>query len=254
MHPILIQIGPLSIKTYGFFIAVGFLTGIALALAEAKRLNFDRQFILDLAFYIILAALIGSRAYYVFSNLSYFIQHPLDIFKVWQGGLTFIGGFICALATCIYMIQKRGMPLWETLDIFAPSLAVGVFFGRLGCFSAGCCYGSPCDLPWAVTFTDPHTLARPDIALHPTQLYSAGGALITFLVLFLLRKRKSFHGQLTLLWVMLYCSFRSVIEQFRGDIRSDMLMGRYSVTLVLSIIFILAAAALYPVLKKKNPC
>ena len=97
MHPILLELGPLSIKTYGFLIAVGFLIGIALASREAKRVGINQQAVLDLAFYIILGAIIGSRLFYVLTHPEYFRDSMLDAFKVWEGGLTFYGGFIMAL-------------------------------------------------------------------------------------------------------------------------------------------------------------
>ena len=249
MHPILLQIGGFSIKTYGFLVATGFLVGIIVALKEARRIGYDPQFILDLSFYIILGAIIGSRLFYVVTHISYYRDNPVDALKVWQGGLTFFGGFILAAVVCVWMIRKKGLGIWKTLDLFAPSMAIGVFFGRLGCFSAGCCYGKPCDLPWAVTFTDIQSLAMRNIPLHPTQLYSSFGALITFIVLMMLRKRKSFDGQLALTWVLCYSGFRSLIELFRGDPRGDLISGTYPVSQVMALLLFFCALAAFPVLK-----
>lgn len=241
MHPILLQFGQFSIKTYGFFIAVGFMAGIGLALREARRLEYNPQFILDLAFYMIVGAIVGSRVFYVATHLSSYRAHPLDALKLWQGGLTFFGGFILAVIICIVLIKRQGLSVWKTFDLFAPSLAVGVFFGRIGCFFAGCCYGKPCSLPWAITFNNPESLAQLNIPLHPTQLYSAGGALVTFLILFMLRKRKSFDGQLALLWILLYSSFRTGIELFRGDMRGDLLLGRYPSSQAMALLLIVVS-------------
>ncbi|MCP4716227.1 MAG: prolipoprotein diacylglyceryl transferase [Deltaproteobacteria bacterium] len=253
MHPILLQLGPISIKTYGFLIATGFLMGISLAVRDAKQENFDPQIILDLAFYMIIGAIVGSRIFYVFTNLSYFLQHPLDIFKIWQGGLVFFGGFILSFSICVWMIKRNGLQLLKTLDLFAPSLAIGVCFGRLGCFFAGCCYGKACELPWAITFTNPDTLARMHVPLHPTQLYSSLGALITFLILFFWRKRKTFDGQLLLIWLFMYSGFRSIIELFRGDIRGDMWFDKYATSQILAWALVMLAVGLYPVFKRKYP-
>lgn len=252
MHPILLQVGSFSIKTYGFLIAVGFLAGISLALRDAKRLGYDQQIILDIAFYIIIGAIVGSRIFYVLINFSHYLQHPLAVFKIWQGGLVFFGGFILAVVLALWIIRKNRLPVWRTLDIFAPSLAVGVFFGRLGCFSAGCCYGKPCDLPWAVTFTNPHSLAQLHTPLHPTQLYASCGALITFCILYLTRKKKFFDGQLTLMWVILYSGFRLIEETYRGDFRGDLVFGMYTVSQVISVVLIAAAVICFPVLKKRG--
>ena len=252
MHPILIELGGFSIKTYGFLIALGFGIGLFLASREARRVGLNVQAIGDLAFYILLGSIIGARLYFILTNLGYFTQHPLDMFKIWEGGLTFFGGFIVAVILCVWMIRKHRLPVWKTLDVFAPSLAVGVFFGRLGCFAAGCCYGKECDLPWAVTFTHPLTLARTGVHLHPTQLYSALGAIITFILLYSFRKHKTFEGQLSLLWVLCYSCERLITEQFRGDIRGGMLTENIELSFVIAAVLIVVSLVLFPILRRKN--
>jgi phosphatidylglycerol---prolipoprotein diacylglyceryl transferase len=251
MHPILIDFGFFSIKTYGFFIAAAFLAGIALAVREARRQGVDSQIILDMSFYMIIGAIVGSRLFYVLTNFTYYLTHPLDLFKVWQGGLTFYGGFILAISVCLYMIHRYRMGIWKTFDLFAPSLALGVMLGRLGCFSAGCCHGRPCDLPWAITFTHPESLALLHVPLHPVQLYASAGALITFVVLYCMRNRKTFDGQLALLWMLLYSASRSVEELFRGDVREDLLLG-YPSARIIALGMLVGVAALYPVVRRRN--
>jgi phosphatidylglycerol:prolipoprotein diacylglycerol transferase len=252
MHPILIELGGFSIKTYGFLIALGFGLGLFLASREARRVGLSVQAIGDLAFYILLGSIIGARLYFILTNLGYFTQHPLDMFKIWEGGLTFFGGFIAAVMLCVWMIRKHRLPLWKTLDVFAPSLALGVFFGRLGCFAAGCCYGKESGMPWAVTFTHPLTLAKAGVHLHPTQLYSALGAIITFTLLYGFRRRKTFEGQLALLWVMCYSCERLITEQFRGDIRGGMLTENIELSFVIAAVLIVVSLVLFPILRKKN--
>ncbi len=254
MHPILLELGPLSIKTYGFLIAVGFLIGIALATREAKRVGINQQTVLDLAFYIILGAIIGSRLFYVITHPEYFRANLLDAFKVWEGGLTFYGGFIMAFAVAVFMIKKHRLPACQTLDLFAPSLAVGILFGRLGCFFAGCCYGRLCSFPWAVTFTNPQSLAELNVPLHPVQLYAAAGSAITLAILLLLKKRKTFHGELALVWIMLYSGCRLFEELFRGGQRGDLVFKTYPASQVMALVLLVAAAIVFPVLKKRNPC
>jgi phosphatidylglycerol:prolipoprotein diacylglycerol transferase len=252
MYPILLDLGGFSIKTYGFLIALGFALGLLLASREAKRVGLSVQAIGDLAFYILLGAIIGARLYFILTNLDYFTRHPLDMLKIWQGGLTFFGGFIAAVILCVWMIRRHRLPVWKTLDVFAPSLALGVFFGRLGCLAAGCCYGRQCALPWAVTFTHPETLARTGVPLHPTQIYSALAALITFVILYVLRRHKSFDGQLALLWILCYSCARVVIEQFRGDVRGGMLTDNIELSFVIAAGLIIISLVLFPILKKKN--
>ena len=119
----------------------------------------------------------------------HFLEHPLDMVKIWEGGLVFYGGVIFALPTVIWYAKKKGLPLWQTADIWAPSIAIGHAIGRLGCFCAGCCYGRPAEgLPWAVTFTNPNSLAILGTPLHPTQLYESALELMNFLILMTLRR------------------------------------------------------------------
>ncbi len=231
MYPILLKLGKINIYTYGFFIALGFFAGIFLAKKEAKRVGENPEMIMDLSFYILLSAIIGSRLLYVMTDPGFFFSNPIEIFKIWNGGLVFYGGFIAALIVSIFYLKKRKIPIWKTADIFAPSLAIGHFFGRIGCFSAGCCYGKASDLPWAVTFTDPNTLAKPiGVPLHPTQLYSALNNLIIFGILWFFRTRKRVDGQLFWLYVFIYGITRSLIEIFRGDFRGGIIFGIFSIS------------------------
>ena len=252
MHPILLDFGFFSIKTYGFLIAIGFMAGIFIAAREAKRLNVDPQIILDIAVYIIVGAIVGARLFFVATRFSYYKDNPLDVFKIWEGGLVFYGGFILALIVCVWIIKKNNLKLWQTLDIFAPSLAIGVFFGRLGCFFAGCCFGRTCEFPWAVTFNDPQSLAVLNTPLHPTQLYSVTGALFTFIIIYSLRKRKSFDGQLAMIWVFMYSGLRSIIEFYRGDIRGAIIFGQFPVTQVIAFLLAFSSMLIFIVLKVKS--
>jgi phosphatidylglycerol:prolipoprotein diacylglycerol transferase len=252
MHPILLQIAGFSVKTYGLFVATGFLAGIIFALREAKRKGYDPQQTLDLAFYIILGAIIGSRIFYVLTHFSYYSNNLLEIFKVWQGGLTFFGGFILSFLIGLWYTKRHQLVIWKTFDIFAPSIAIGEFFGRIGCFFAGCCYGKECTLPWAVTFSHPNSLATLGRQLHPTQLYASGAALLTFLVLFTFRKRVTFNGQLALMWLVLYSFFRLIIDSFRGDPRGDILFGQYYFSQIAAVFMIVFTLVLYPLLRKNE--
>src|SRR3989337_1833676 len=219
MHPILIKLGPFTIYSYGFFLAIGFMLAIVYVTREAKRVGVDPQKVSDMAFYLIVAALIGARLLFLLTEFHDFGDNPLEVFKIWKGGLVFYGGFIGALPAGIWDVKPNKMPLWKTADIIAPALALGQSLGRIGCFSAGCCYGREADVPWAVTFTDPNSLARLGVPLHPTQLYESALDLGIFLFLITLRKRKTFEGQLIWLYTLLYAVARLIVESFRGDPR-----------------------------------
>jgi phosphatidylglycerol:prolipoprotein diacylglycerol transferase len=231
MHPILFRLGPLTLHTYGFLVAAGFLIGIAFAVRQAKKEGIPSDKIIDLGFYIILAAIIGSRLLFILVNAGHYIANPLDIFKIWEGGLVFYGGILLAVPTAIWYVKKNRLGLWNTADIFAPSIAIGHAFGRLGCFAAGCCYGkAAASLPWGVIFTDPNCLAPTNVALHPTQLYESAGEFINFLLLISLRRYKTFNGQLFMSYLILYSVLRFTVEFFRGDVERGFIFLNLSVS------------------------
>lgn len=252
MYPVLFEFGRLKIYTYGFFVAAGAVAAILFARRRARQTGLDPNRITDLCFYLVIAAILGSRLFYVAVNLEYFSAAPLEIFKIWSGGLVFYGGFIAALITGLLYTRRQGLPLGKTADIAAMALPLGHFFGRIGCFFAGCCYGQTCDLPWAVTFAHPDSLAPLHVPVHPTQLYSAAANLAIFLLLFSLRNQQRLSGRLFLLYMFAYGILRSVIEIFRGDDRGAFLLDTFSVSQVLGIGAALGALVLFFVLGRKR--
>lgn len=254
MHPVLFRIGGFAVYSYGLFVAMGFLAGMALAIREARRVALDPDKISDLFFWVIIAAIVGSRLLYVAVEIRSFLSAPLEIFKIWKGGLVFYGGLILAFMVIVFFIRRKQLPFWITMDVLAPSLAIGQVFGRMGCLFAGCCYGRPADLPWAVTFTDPDSLAPLYVPLHPTQLYEAGAVLLIFLVLMLVREVKRFEGQVMWTYVFLYSVARFVIENYRGDYRGMVWGDMLSTSQFISVFLAITALICFSVLwgKKGN--
>lgn len=252
MYPVLLKIGKLPIYTYGFFVAAGFVVGITVTRHEAKRLGEDQDTIMDLCFYVLIAAIVGSRLFYVLTNLSTFISDPLEIFRIWNGGLVFYGGFVAALMTAIIYVKQKEVSLFKTADMMAPALAMGHAIGRIGCFFAGCCYGKACDLPWAVTFTNPDSLAPVNVPLHPTQLYSITANLIIFIFLWVFRGRKRFDGQIFWIYVLLYGVSRSFIEIFRGDFRGNFVFGILSISQAIGAGMVLISVVMFILLGKRE--
>ena len=236
MHPVLVRFGSLTIHTYGVLVAAGFLLGLALAVKQAKKEGIPQERIIDIGFYVLVAAIVGSRLFFVAVNAGHYLKHPLDIFKIWEGGLVFYGGLILALPSALWYIRKHHLDGWRITDIFAPSIAIGHAVGRIGCFAAGCCHGRLCELPWAVTFHDPESLATTGIPLHPTQLYESAGEFLNFLILITLRRYQSFKGQLFWTYIFLYSVLRFVVEFFRGDEARGYLFGGISVSQGISVI------------------
>ncbi|MBF0118978.1 MAG: prolipoprotein diacylglyceryl transferase [Desulfobacterales bacterium] len=255
MHPILLKLGKLEIYTYGFFIAVGFLVGIFLAKRQAAKEDISPDMILDLGFYILIAAIIGSRIFYIGTNIDFFMNNPIEMFKIWNGGLVFYGGFLGGLITGVLYLKKQKVSIWKTADILAPSLAIGHFFGRIGCLFAGCCYGKQCDLPWSITFKNPQSLAPIGISLHPTQIYDAISNLIIFSFLLFFRRYKKFDGQIFWLYAMFYGIFRIIVEAFRGDFRGVTILNTFSISQVIGLsIGVIAIFMLNILSRDARPC
>ncbi len=251
MHPVLFKIDGLTVHTYGFFVAMGVLAGILFSKQEAKRLGMDPERIVDLCFYIVIAAIVGSRVLYVFTDVKFFIANPLEMFMLWKGGLVFYGGFVAAVLVAVFYIRRHRLPLGKCADIAALSIPLGHSLGRLGCFSAGCCYGKGCDLPWAVTFHHPLSLAPLHVPIHPTQLYCFIANFLIFLSLFFYRTRKKYDGQLFWLYVLLYGCCRSVIEIYRGDFRGSLILNTLSISQVLGISLAATAVVMLIILSRR---
>lgn len=267
MHPVLIDFfGFFKLHTYGLMIALGFLIGMQLGVREARRVDLSEkrdfdQFILDLTFWILVAAIVGSRVLFIIVEWdSRYASDPLKIFKIWEGGLVFYGGFIGAVAFSVFYCWKKGRNFFQVADILIPSVALGHFFGRLGCLAAGCCWGVEVDpsFPLAVQFPDGSlvhsTMERQGVIphgetftphLHPVQLYESAGELAIFFLLLTVRAYKRFHGQVLLLYLFVYPILRTNLEFIRGDkARGEYAIGDLMVSTSQIISVLIAAIAL----------
>jgi len=238
MYPILFQFGPFHVYAYGFFIVVGFVAATFLAILKVRKSNIDISLenAADLFFYTVLSAFLGSRILYVLINFHAFCQHPLQILKLWEGGLVFYGGLFAAAVVALWVMKMHRLPVWKLADLISPLIALGLCFGRIGCFLAGCCYGKETSLPWAVVFRDPDSLARLNVPLHPTQRYDALNGFVLFLFLSWMEKRKTFDGQIFWLFLSLYSVTRFFIEIFRGDPRGFLFIDLLSTSQAIGIL------------------
>ena len=244
MYPILFRLGGLNIYAYGFFLILGLVVAGILAILKVRKegLHIPFERVADLFFYTVLSALIGSRILFVLINFDAYRENPLQILKIWEGGLVFYGGLILAIGVSIGYMHWYRLPIWKLFDLVSPLIALGLFFGRIGCFFAGCCYGKETSLPWGVIFTTPNSLARLNVPLHPTQLYDAANALAVFLFLTWKEKRKAFDGQISFLFLLFYSTTRFFIEMLRGDPRGflfqDLLSTSQGIGIFLAILSI----------------
>jgi phosphatidylglycerol:prolipoprotein diacylglycerol transferase len=219
MCPILFQLGRLTVYAYGSILALGFIVGGVLVLLKVRKEGISLDRMVELFCLTIFSALLGARGLDVLVDLPSYREDPLKVFRLWEGGLTFYGGFLLAVGAGIIYMRWYRLPVWKMADLFTPSVALGLFFARIGCFMAGCCYGKATILPWGVTFIHPQSLARLGVPLHPTQLYEAAGCLSLFLFLTWTEKKKSYEGEIFWLFLLLYSLLRFLIEFFRDDPR-----------------------------------
>jgi len=217
MHPILFHIGSLPIRSYGLMVALAFAAAILLARRRAPARNVDPDAIVDLAFFVIIASIIGARVTYVIVHWEYYTGDILRAFKLWDGGLALYGGMILGVLCGLWFFKHRGINPWVGADITAPSLALGIGIGRIGCFLNGCCFGKHCDLPWAVTFPPISGAGTyfPGVPLHPTQLYESAAAFAVMGILLLLDRRRRFPGFLFWSFMLLLSIYRFLIDPLR---------------------------------------
>ena len=229
MHPVLCQIGPLHIFSYGLMLAVAVVVCSLLLVREAPHRGLSPDILMDLVFWAILFGIIGARVFFIFLNLEIFVADPLEIVKLQHGGLAFQGGLIGGfLAGWIFMRLKK-MAVLPTLDLIAPFIALGHSIGRIGCFLNGCCYGRP--VSWGIYFPVHHE------RLHPTQLYESFGLLLLFFFLKWYEKRKHADGEIFFSYLVLAAALRFVNEFLRAD-HADVVWGLSIFQLVSIGIFI----------------
>jgi phosphatidylglycerol:prolipoprotein diacylglycerol transferase len=247
------------IHSYGFLLAVAFITGLSVSARAAAREGIETNKVYDLGLYIAISALVGSKALLLITELHYYLENPREIFSLatLRSGGVYYGGFILAVIVGIALSYRARLPVWKMADLFAPGIAVGQSIGRLGCFAAGCCYGRPTTVPWGVIFTDSYsheTVGVPlYVRLHPTQIYEAVASLMIFVVLWQALKRKRYDGQVFILYLVLYSITRFSIEFLRGDPERGFVFGGVlSTSQLISIFLIIFAAVLFSRLKKKT--
>jgi phosphatidylglycerol---prolipoprotein diacylglyceryl transferase len=263
MFPILVKIGPLTIHTYGFMMAVGVAIGLWFIYVQAKKAGLDANRIMDAAFYTIIVSLIGAKLILFISNISYYVAYPRELFALARSGGVFQGGLTFGVIYALWYFHRKKIPTWPTADLIAPALALGHGFGRIGCFSAGCCYGSECTLPWAVVFNNEYASELTGVhlhtPLHPVQLYEAVLNFLNFGILYFILKKKKFDGQVFSFYIVNYSVIRFLTEYFRGDhsekiyfIRGGTPLSSLSLPQLFCLLGLIGGAVLAVVLKRRK--
>jgi phosphatidylglycerol:prolipoprotein diacylglycerol transferase len=256
---------PWSLHTYGVLIAAGFIFAMKLGQRQALHEGEDPDRVVDLAFYVLLTGLIGSRIVFILTKLDDYVKNPVEILMFWRGGLVWYGGFIAASLYVVWYCRRYRLNFFKHADLYIPLVALAHGFGRVGCLAAGCCHGKPTDLPWGIVFPNgsmAHAaqqsaglVAYGDHALpiHPTQLYEAGFEIGMFWLLTMLRPRKRFHGELLLIWLATYPIARSIIEVVRGDKERGVWFLGLSTSQLISIVVAGVAVWVFFHLRKAPP-
>src|SRR5262245_1306209 len=247
--PLSLLRGPFTLHTYGLLLAVAFLAGLWVASRQAKRAGLDANRVTDMAVWVLIAGLVGAKLMLVVVDWKRYSSNPPDLWTIFQSGGVFYGGLIGGILAAAYFVRRYALPAWPTADVLAPGVVVGQAIGRLGCFFAGCCYGKPASVPWAVTFTDAyanrHVGTPLDVALHPSQLYESLACFLVFLA-----PRKRFAGQVVLTYALLYSVARFGLEFFRGDPDRGGAWG-LSTSQIVAVVIVLAAGYLFTRLRRR---
>ena len=276
MLPTLVEIGPISLHSYGLMLALGFLITLHLARRECAREGLNAEVISDMGFWGLLVGLAGTRILHMIMYREYYhLDDPLGWIAVWRGGLVFQGA-ILAIPLCYWYLRRHGIPFWKTADIAFTYFPLGHALGRIGCFLNGCCYGKRTDMPWGIPFrrvpwdTAQSVVGSPpfedhclryglslnehwSFPVHPTQLYSALGLVSIFLIMLYLRKKwQPFTGYALPVYFVLYGILRFIVEFFRGD-HNPTHFTTLTDQQVFSLLAIVFGIALYFVLRRHAP-
>lgn len=266
MHPILFEFqtpeflrfllpDTITIFSYGTMIALGALMGFAYTAWQGKKqLNIRFETTNELILLILIFSIIGGKFFVIFEDFKGFLSDPGSLFRNFSSGFVFYGSLLFAIPTMLIFFRIKKIPTLPMLDIMAITTCIVHGTGRIGCFFAGCCHGTPHDGIFSVVFTDPVCQARPlNTPLHPTQLYSMSLIYGIMIILLIISQRKQFHGQLFLLYLILYSAGRMILEIFRGDLSRGYLIQDYITnSQFISVLVIIVALYFYLRFRKRK--
>lgn len=215
MHPVLLKLGPFTVYSWGFMLALAVVIGIWGVGKLFEREGFSPDTALNMSIFMVLAGVIGARLLYiVVYEWQDFLNSPSSV--LWRGnlaGLIWYGGFIGGFLAYYIYVKKNRLPFFKIADMFAPYIALGYAIVRIGCFLNGCCYGAVTDSACGVVFPYVDHFNR-----YPTQLYSSFLNLVLFFILWRLYEQKRFDGQVFAVYIIGYSVYRFIIEFFRESL------------------------------------
>lgn len=257
MRPILFSAGPVSVPAFFLMIMIATLAATFYGYWLAKREKADPVVILDFGIIAIVASVIGSRVFHIVIEYpSYYLENPLRVFYFWQGGFVSIGAYVFAIASWFAYLKIRHLEGWRYFDISAAMAPVAIFFVRIGCLCAGCCYGKPTDFFFHLVFKNPASAAGAHhlgVPLHATQIYFMINAVVMAVLLYFVYRYKKFHGQVAAVFLMYYGVTRFLIEFLRGDEDRGLFFGKaISTGQIAMICAFVTGAVIYSILYLKS--
>lgn len=254
MEKVALDLGPIQIYWYSIFIFIGMLVACFLIYKEAKKRGIEEDFLVNLTFNTIIIGIIGARLYYVLFNLSYYLDNPVEIFQIWNGGLAIHGGIIAGLLFIIYYCKKHEVNLWKMLDIIVVGLIIAQAIGRWGNFFNSEAYGP------ITTASHLKSLGIPQFIIdgmyilgeyrQPTFFYESVWCLFGFLAMLIIRQYKYLKiGQLTSFYLIWYGIIRFIIEAMRTD---SLMLGPLKMAQLVSLVFIVSGIIIFIKSTKTN--
>lgn len=263
----------IPIYSYGFMLMVAFLVAITIARWRAKREGLDPNKITDLGIYLVCAGIFGARIFFIIQFYKEYQYNLLSIFKIYEGGLVYYGGLFAGIVTLFIYVRKHRLPFLKIIDILMPSAALGLGFGRIGCFLNGCCFGKvAAHIPWAIRFPKTadetgmvdgspafvHQYERALVSLsdthslpiHPTQLYSFLADVALFFILSVFLKYRKKDGEALLLFGILYPVIRYSMESLRDD--NPLFFGLFTIAQIISIGMFVVSGSLFTIIRLKS--
>jgi phosphatidylglycerol---prolipoprotein diacylglyceryl transferase len=224
LRPELFHIGPITIHSYGFFLAIAFIVAMLVSYWYLRRQFMDAYVVFELVLAAAIGGILGARIFYVVGHWSEFSSSWWEAFKFWNvQGLVFYGGFILGILAAIAVVKLRGLSIGVVLDSGGLAVPIALAIARVGCLLNGCCFGKTSGLPWAITFPIQTQFDKgmPANPIHPTQIYELLMDLAIFFILLVVYKHFRYRGELMLSFIMLYAVARFCNEFFRYHTASD---------------------------------
>ena len=254
MEKVALDLGPIQIYWYSIFIFIGMLVACFLIYKEAKKRGIEEDFLVNLTFNTIIIGIIGARLYYVLFNFSYYLDNPVEIFQIWNGGLAIHGGIIAGLLFIIYYCKKHEVNLWKMLDIIVVGLIIAQAIGRWGNFFNSEAYGPITTAAHLKSLGIPQFIIEGMYILgeyrQPTFFYESVWCLFGFLAMLIIRQYKYLKiGQLTSFYLIWYGIIRFIIEAMRTD---SLMLGPLKMAQLVSLVFIVSGIIIFIKSTKTN--